>query len=303
MEHLEILAVSRNKKYSPNHIGNDEAIFSLTLAELQKMGCKIQLYDEDEFLAQEQNGSQHIMTMARQKQVVKKLQSLEYRGAKVVNSGFSIENSYRINMHKALEYYNIPVPRSLVVSTFYNDAGVFDGFPFQQFWVKRGDFHAMHREDVTFVSSRQEGHEILREYGLRDIQEALVSEHLTGDLVKFYGVRSSGFFYWFYPFENKHHKYTDYENINGQASHYVFDTEKLKVIANAAAIAVGVEVYGGDAIVDKDGNFKIIDLNDWPSFAPCREEAAPYIASAVFNRFTENTREPIRHKLPQNNVW
>ena len=30
-----------------------------------------------------------------------------------------------------------------------------------------------------------------------------------------------------------------------------------------------------------DGKMRIIDFNDWPSFAPCRAEAAPHIAKRV----------------------
>ena len=36
-------------------------------------------------------------------------------------------------------------------------------------------------------------------------------------------------------------------------------------------------MYGGDAIVTSDGDFYIIDFNDWPSFASCREAAAEAI--------------------------
>ena len=44
---------------------------------------------------------------------------------------------------------------------------------------------------------------------------------------------------------------------------------------------VGVEVFGGDAIIDEQGRFYIIDFNDWPSFSRCREEAAMAIAQCV----------------------
>ena len=33
--------------------------------------------------------------------------------------------------------------------------------------------------------------------------------------------------------------------------------------------------------MDLDGSIRIIDFNDWPSFAPCRAAAAPYIAKCV----------------------
>ena len=45
--------------------------------------------------------------------------------------------------------------------------------------------------------------------------------------------------------------------------------------------AAGLDVYGGDCIVREDGTFCIIDLNDWPSFSRCREEAAKAIAGKV----------------------
>ena len=44
---------------------------------------------------------------------------------------------------------------------------------------------------------------------------------------------------------------------------------------------VGILVYGGDAVVDARGRYHIIDFNDWPSFAPCREEAAAEIVKLV----------------------
>ena len=36
-------------------------------------------------------------------------------------------------------------------------------------------------------------------------------------------------------------------------------------------------------IVGKDGDIKIIDFNDWPSFAPCRYDAAPHIAKRIIS--------------------
>ena len=48
-----------------------------------------------------------------------------------------------------------------------------------------------------------------------------------------------------------------------------------------ASDVLEVKIYGGDCIVDRDGSIRIIDFNDWPSFAPCRQQAAPYIAKCV----------------------
>ena len=72
-----------------------------------------------------------------------------------------------------------------------------------------------------------------------------------------------------------------HEAHNGPAHHYAFSANHLQKTAERLAFRVGITVYGGDAIVRPDGTFCLIDFNDWPSFAPCRNESAPHIAKAV----------------------
>jgi len=283
---MNIIGVRRGKDFSPNHIGNDEAIFSLTLDALQREGYVATVYTEEEFLRLEVTTTGlGVVSMAREKEVVKKLQRLEEQGAVVVNSGFGVEQCFRTNMTKLLIANQIPYPKSIIVSTECTDERLFNEFPQPGVWIKRGDFHAIHKEDVTFVSSREEGLDILREYALRGIPDAVISKHLVGDLVKFYGVRGTDFFYWFYPYEHNHHKYAHYENINGKLVYNPFDADQLKQIAIEAAAVLRVDIFGGDAIVDAAGNMYIIDLNDWPSFAPCREAAAKAIAPLLVHKF------------------
>jgi hypothetical protein len=44
-----------------------------------------------------------------------------------------------------------------------------------------------------------------------------------------------------------------------------------------AAAALGLEIWGGDAVVDGEA-CRIVDFNDWPSFEPVRNPAAAAIA-------------------------
>jgi len=44
-------------------------------------------------------------------------------------------------------------------------------------------------------------------------------------------------------------------------------------------------VYGGDAIVQADGSFYIIDFNDWPSFSPCVNAAAEAISQLILSDY------------------
>lgn len=73
------------------------------------------------------------------------------------------------------------------------------------------------------------------------------------------------------------------EAINGKQAEIPFDAEQLEATCNKAAEVLDVKIYGGDCIIAPDGSFSIIDFNDWPSFAPCRNEAAPYIARHIMN--------------------
>ena len=57
-----------------------------------------------------------------------------------------------------------------------------------------------------------------------------------------------------------------------------------RMCCDEAAKVLQVDVYGGDCIVSPDGSIRIIDFNDWPSFAPCRKEAAIAIGQAVLQK-------------------
>ena len=286
MDKLKILGVSRGSRFSPNHIVNDDAVFSLTAAELAKHNCEVTICTEDEFLEKASIEETFIFTMAREKKVVARLQELEDAGKKVINSGYGIENCFRTNMTRRLLENNIPYPRSCIIPTAESDYDVFEKLDGNGVWIKRGDFHAIHKEDVTFVESAEQGRNILKEFSLRGIPDAVISEHLFGDLVKFYGISGDRFFHLFYPYDHNHLKYSEHETVNGKTVHYPFDKLALREAAARSAAVLNIDIYGGDAIVDKNGRFHIIDMNDWPSFAPCREEAVVHIAAHIFNYFS-----------------
>ena len=284
MSDIKIAGIMRAGAYSPNHIGNDAAIFNIVAEELRKRGCEVRVYTEDQFIAG-QVSEDIIVNMCREQKSIHLLQECEDRGALVINSGYGIENCTRERMTRILVGTGIPYPKSLMVNT---DEGVVDALKeagIERCWIKRGDFHAMHKEDVSFVRHPQEAQEVLQEYFLRGIKRAVINIHLEGDLVKFYGVRGTNFFYWFYPFDAGHSKYGA-EAINGPAQGIKFDEDYLRDICQQAAETLDVVVYGGDCIIGTDGSIQIIDFNDWPSFAPCRQEAGPQIAREIMGCIT-----------------
>lgn len=280
MKQNKIAGIVRGNCYSPNHVGNDAAVFNETIRHLELAGYEVTTYTEEDVL------SRHVLepvifTMARSKEVVEKLKEYENRGAVVVNSGYGISNCTREQMTRLLVDNNIPHPRSIITSTKdHHIAQRLKEEGMDNCWIKRGDFHAIHREDVTYVRHIGEAEGILSEYALRGIPNAVINEHLVGDLVKFYGVAGSDFFYWFYPFNMNHSKF-GHEQINGKATGIAFSVEDMHAICERSAQVLKVKIYGGDCIISPEGEIRIIDFNDWPSFAPCRDQAAPHIARCI----------------------
>ena len=279
MATVNIAGILRAGAFSPNHIGNDAAILNGTAEELRKRGCNVNIYSEEQF---NRNGIKEdiILSMCREQESIKHLQSLEDEGRLVINSGYGIENCTRERMTRILLGNNIPYPKSLIVNTDEAVVAQMRAEGMERAWIKRGDFHAQHREDVSYVRHPEEAQEVLQEYFLRGIKRAVINIHLVGDLIKFYGIKDTPWFFWFYPFDEGHSKY-GHEAINGRSQGLRFDLAHLKELCNRAAVEVGIEIYGGDCIVGDDGNIQIIDFNDWPSFAPCRNEAAPHIAKRI----------------------
>ena len=270
----------RSGVFSPNHIGNDAAIFNLVAEQLRKRGCEVNIYTEDQFMNSDIS-ERIIINMCREAGSVRRLQNMEDDGCLVINSGYGIENCTRERMSRILLGSGIPYPQSFIIDTdeMVKDRLVRAGFT--RCWVKKGDSHTKHREDVAHARHPQEAQEIVQEFFLRGIKRAVINRHLEGDLVKFYGVVGSPFFYWFYPFEVNHSKYGQ-EKFNSD-NHYEFNVEALKAMCAKASELMDVKIYGGDCIISEQGEINIIDFNDWPSFAPCRVEAAPAIAKMIMS--------------------
>ena len=277
-----LAGIKRKHQFSPNHVNNDRAIFDCTVAQLKRMGYQVNEYEEHELISKTlvERG---IFSMAREPQVLEKLRSCEMAGGVVVNAAGGVENCFRNNMTRILNENKVPVPENVIMETIKPDPAIFTALG--PCWVKRGDFHAIHREDVAFAPDAAIGCNILAEYARRGIAAVTVCKHISGDLLKFYGVRGTGFFFHFYPKEHNHSKF-GYEEHNGQLQYYALDVERLKAIAFETADVLNIDIFGGDVIVTANGEIYLIDMNDWPSFAPCREEAALPIAQRIHQLVT-----------------
>ncbi|MBO5456610.1 MAG: hypothetical protein J6A20_08850 [Muribaculaceae bacterium] len=288
MADIKIAGIMRAGAYSPNHIGNDASILNLTAEQLRKRGCEVKIYSEEQLIAG-QVKEDIIISMCRDHRSFPILQKKEDEGALVINSGYGVENCIRERLTRILIGNNIPYPESLMVNTNEVIIPMMKQAKMECAWIKRGDLFAMHKEDVTYVRHPEEAQEVLQEYFMRGIKRAVINRHLEGDLIKFYGVYGTPYFYWFFHFDKTYSK-DGSDSVEELPKHPSFDFEHFKSICNKAAEALDIKIYGGDCILSPDGEITIIDFNDWPSFAPCRVEASAVIARAILSEIKKHKR-------------
>lgn len=253
---LKVVGVRRDDRFSPNSVEKDRLI-------LEAVGhhLAMDMVVIDEALLDESVEADIIFSMARLPKTLQVLRLLEQRGTLVINSPVSVENCSRTKLEQMMAAMGVPMPEK----TGRNG-----------YWLKRGDAAAQQKSDVVYCRDADELAAAKTEFERRGITNWVVSAHVLGDLIKFYGVRG-GFFKYYYPSDDGISKFGA-EAINGQAQHYPFALDNLKETVAKVADITGLAVYGGDAIVDATGHYYIIDFNDWPSFSRCREEAAAEIA-------------------------
>lgn len=265
---FQFAGIKRKAEYSPNHINNDLQIITMTAQALEAMGHNVQLYDEGTIEPADIT-QPFVFSMTQGPGGTSVLKHIQQRGAVVINSPESVEHCWRFNMTRLLTECGIPFPKSVIVETNEPTRSLLESFAPGKLWIKRSDVHAVHKEDVTLTYSPDELSTTLREFASRGIDRAIVQEHCEGDVVKFYAIRESEFFYWYY--------------LNG-INHTPFRQKQLYDLAQASAEALGLYVFGGDAIIAPDGWITIIDINDWPSFAPVRDMASQHIAHLLHRK-------------------
>ncbi len=272
--------IFRESAHSPGRESDDAEILRLTAKHLEAAGLDVTLKTVDEIGAGvNPTPPASVFLMCETVPVLRELARWEASGVRHVNSPGAVLNTYRERMITVLEEGNVPFVACQLVSTLASLSA-----PTAPRWVKRADVHNTQEGDVVFAETDEALRQALAGLAARGIGRAVLQPHVSGDLVKFYGIghaagRDGGpaWFRWFYPRE---------ETRVG----YAFRPEHLGTLARRAATALGLEVYGGDAIVTPTGDVVLLDLNAWPSFALYREEASRVIASHLALRFGEARR-------------
>jgi hypothetical protein len=277
----------RERAHSPGRESDDAEILRLTGKMLEARGFEVSVKSPEDILDSGDPPPPAIFVMCEQVPILRWLQAREADGARVVNAPLAILNTHRERTLARWGAARVAFPPSRVVSTRQPallDLDLRAGA--RPVWVKRADVHYTEVGDVTQASTAEAVETALAGLARRGIARAVIQAHIDGDLLKFYGIgrvarpggAGSPSAFWFRHFHPREHE------VQG----YPFDRRALATLTRQAAAALGLEVFGGDAIVTPRGQVVLIDLNAWPSFAPFRDEAATEIAAYLEDRFTRD---------------
>jgi hypothetical protein len=284
-----VLRIYRESEFSPGKVDDDARILDAVLAELRTAGLNVSAIEPGKLRAAPRPAPDLVLAMCQGEHALRRLAQWEEAGAVTVNSALAIRNCYRDLLGAGLAQAGVPAPRGALVETAaaprswrLNGLDTSLGL-----YVKRGDLHALDTADVQRVAGLGELEAIVASFARRGVKRVYLQQEVPGPVIKFYGVSGGEYFA----------ALAEGKALPDQAE------RRLRQFAEQAAAALGLEAWGGDAVLDGDG-VMIIDFNDWPSFGRVRREAARAIARRCLmllrrtrrnDRVAENTAMVRRH--------
>jgi len=276
---VRCLGILREVQNSPNRETDDAMILDAVLEQLRSLGASAERVTPEEADRRDLGDFELLLPMCETYPRIKRLAGLaEGSDAIWANAPSAVINCYRLKMIEllgSLPGVRFPPSKVLPVQERLGAA------PFEAggYWIKRGDVHNTCDHDVVFLGAWPQAGRVLQDFAEREISHCVVQPHIEGDVVKFYGVGPGRWFTWF------HHDPT-------RARRTPFVVGDLARMAAAGAAALGLEIFGGDAIVSPEGTITLLDLNSWPSFARVRQEAALQIAWHLQTRWLSRPPRP-----------
>ena len=269
------LGIFRERTHSPGRESDDTEILRLTAKELEAGGFQVTLKSPEEIGAPGDARPRAVFMMCEGLGILGQLDAWQVAGTRFVNNPGAVLNTYRERMIG--QFCGGGRPLHPERSGLDGDEPAERPLPAVG-QARRRAQHAGWRRHVR----REHRHRAGRPRGARrpwhrargasspTSRETSSSSTASG--------RAAGrravppWFRWFY------HK-------DQRVAGHPLDPHRLARLVKRAAGALGLEVYGGDAIATPSGDLVLLDLNAWPSFALYRDEAAPVIAAYLTLRF------------------
>lgn len=287
-----ILCIARDEVYSPNNVEKDAAILHAVKSILLRRGWLVEECTEKEFVENCEfdcdSQFDRVFHMSRHQQ---SLLQLSRFSCPVLNRPASvcITAKSRSKTLSILDQQGVDVPSwiSLSEESGKLTATDFLSSTFFPAWLKIMREDGVSASDVRYIedlTSLQS--EIMRIKADELVTDIVLMCHIEGELVKVYVVQGPAdekprLVKWFRPQNIGYSKFGEAESHNFIVDSIQVNEEKITALSKAIGSALKINVFGFDMIVQPDGSMRVIDVNDWPSFSMCRDDAAEAIASVI----------------------
>jgi hypothetical protein len=280
-----ILAVDRRTQSAENHIRNDAEMFGAVCEELQRHGFDVARIGEDDLsLHLSEQVPSAVISMAQRPENVALLAGLAANGCRIVNDPVAVTNTYRTRLYSLIDGDRAFALSKRIDDVVWltdrqelNDLRARLDRQFRgDYWLKRGDIHAAHPDDVVRVTDEISFNEAIASFQQRGVDSLIAQRHYTGDVVKFYGVVGRRFF------------------VARDGTGAILAGEIAERIADDCdrfATTLGLDIYGGDVVLNASrlsepkGAYHVIDLNAWPSFSGVYDSALAPMVDVITQRF------------------
>lgn len=287
---MQILLIRRAECFSPHHEANDRAIIDAVGQRLAEAGHAVTSVAEDEWPKMtdaEVCSFDVVFHMTRRLRSLMRLERLS-DAMHVVNPAHAVR---QVATSRELTLSLLHEGGVAVPPWWAYDPEADEMFQCEEHlqallpgWVKAMRPNGAHPDDVRFVQTPLEADVAVIELAAEAVPDIVVTRHCPGDLLKCYAVADPRGEVWthsFYPQEQGYSKFGEAEQHNSSLQHMPLAAGEVERVAGLVARIFGLQVFGFDAIVQPDGTLVVIDVNDWPSFAVCRDEAADHIAALL----------------------
>lgn len=249
--------IYRATEYSPNgNVPKDAAVLESVGDCLVSNNASVQYCHEEELQQWMDQGRlsdvQCVVSMARRWKSLLLLQQMERNGIRVLNrpSAVQVTVQSRSTTLELLQAAGLPVVPFWSYEP--SEDQMFQCEPeLQQFlpgWVKAMHPQGVTPGDVQRVETPLQADSRVLELASNGYTDIIVTRHLEGELVKVYA-----------------------------AGDQCWPGGQYAELMQQVGSVLGLDIFGVDLILTVDGPF-IIDVNDFPSFSCCREEASVTIA-------------------------
>lgn len=268
---MNVLAITRAPKFSPQSVEKDARIMNLVLERLTPLASQIEIISEEDLSRKEGLGDADVvLNMARGGEAGRWIEAHCMADTILINAPLEKGGGNREKVLDALRQLGITTPKTVI----YNAQKVNN--PIQltcPVWVKSANT-TTENFPVIQVFSQEALENCIAASCKLGFNKIVLSEHVVGREYKFYGVAE-----------------TDFWTTLPIISSKTIET-KVKNIAKQLSNYLNVPVYGGDIIVSQTGEVYVLDFNEWPSFSVFCEEAAQTITELVERRWNQKQDEP-----------